>query len=96
MEWKRTEREEQDYNEIKKFIKEIPCSAHFSSDRDSLVTSDSSRAGVVTTLWQKQTGNTIQPIASVSRCLIDAGKNYPIGGLEKIAVVWGLGKFRCY
>ena len=47
-------------------------------------------------LWQKQGIRNIKPIAFGSRCLNDTEKNYSLGELELIAVVWGLEKFRFY
>ena len=35
MEWNRSEREEEDFNEIKKNITEKPCLANFARDRDN-------------------------------------------------------------
>ena len=45
-EWNWTERKEKDFNEIKKMITEIPCLAKFASDRDTVVTTDASQAGL--------------------------------------------------
>ena len=49
-----TEREEEDFNEIKKKITEIPCLANFARDRDNIITTDASGNGLGITLWQKQ------------------------------------------
>ena len=46
--------------------------------------------------WQKQDDGNIKPIAYGSRYLNDTEKNYSIGELELLAVVWGLEKFRFY
>ena len=48
------------------------------------------------TLWQKQADGELKPIAFGSRFLNDSEKNYSIGELELLAVVWGLEKFRFY
>ena len=53
-EWNRTERKEEDFNQINKMIAEIPCLAHFARDRNNIVTIDASRTGPETTLWSKE------------------------------------------
>ena len=59
-----------------------------------MVTTDASKTGLGITLWQKQDDANIKPIAYGSRYLNDTEKNYSIGELELLAVVWGLEKFR--
>ena len=59
-------------------------------------TTDASETGLGATLWQKQDDGNIKPIAYGSRYLNDTEKNYSIGELELLAVVWGLEKFRFY
>ena len=53
MEWQKTAREREDFNEFKKSITEIPCLAHFARDRVNIVTTDASRTGLGITLWKK-------------------------------------------
>ena len=52
------------------------------------------QTGLGITLWQKEDDGNIKPIAYGSRYLNDTEKNYSIGELELLAVVWGLEKFR--
>ena len=77
-------------------LTEEPCLAHYAKDRENIVTTDASKTGLGITLWQKQSDGEIKPIAFGSRYLNDSGKNYSIGELELLAVVWGLEKFRFY
>ena len=92
-EWYWTEKQEEGFNEIKKKITEIPCLENFARAIENVVSTDSNRTGRRITLWQKQNDDTIRPIAFTSRYLNNAQKNYSIGELELLAVVWGLGKF---
>ena len=73
-----------------------PCLAHYAKDKCNMVTTDASKTGLGITLWQKQDDGEIKPIAFGSRYLNDTEKNYSIGELELLAVVWGLEKFRFY
>ena len=77
-------------------LTEGPCIAHYAKDKDNMVTTDASKTGLRFTLWQKQDNGDIKPIAYGSRYLNDTEKNYSIGELELLAVVWGLEKFRFY
>ena len=73
-----------------------PCLAHYAKDKCYMVTTDASKTRLRITLWQKQDNGEIKPIAFGSRYLNDTKKNYSIGELELLAVIWGLGKFRFY
>ena len=77
-------------------LTEDPCLAHYAKDRENIVTTDASKTGPGITLWQKHSDGEIKPIAFGSRYLNDSEKNYSIGELELLAVVWGLEKFRFY
>ena len=55
-----------------------------------MVTTDASKTGIGITLWQKQDNGEIKPIAFGSRYLSDTEKNYSIGELELLGVVWRL------
>ena len=85
--------QETDFNRIKQMLTEGPCLAHYAKDKDNMVTTDASKTGLGITLWQKQDDGNIKPIAYGSRYLNDTEKNYSIGELELLAVVWGLEKF---
>ena len=77
-------------------LTEKPCLAHYAKDKDNMVTTDASKTGLGITLWQKQDDGELKPIAFGSRYLNNTKKNYSIGELELLAVVWGLEKFRFY
>ena len=77
-------------------LTEGPCLAHYAKDKDNMVTTDASKTGLGITLWQKQDDGNIKPIAYGSRYLNDTKKNYSIGELELLAVVWGIEKFQFY
>ena len=94
--WNWGKEQDEDFNKIKEMLTEEPCSAHYAKDRENIVTTDASRTGLGITLWQKQSDGEIKPIAFGSRYLNDTEKNYSIGELELLAVVWGLEKFRFY
>ena len=94
--WNWGPEQETDFNRIKQMLTEGPCLAHYAKDKDNMVTTDASKTGLGITLWQKQDDGNIKPIAYGSRYLNDTEKNYSIGELELLAVVWGLEKFRFY
>ena len=94
--WKWRAEQEMDFNRIKQMLTEGPCLAHYAKDKDNILTTDASKTGLGVTLWQKQDDGNIKPIAYSSRYLNDTEKNYSIGELELLAVVWGLEKFRFY
>ena len=77
-------------------LTEEPALAHYAKDKDNIVTTDASKTGLGITIWQKQVDGELKPIAFGSRFLNDTEKNYSIGELELLAVVWGLEKFRFY
>ena len=85
----------EDFENMKKMLTEEPCLAHYAKDREIIVTTDASKTGLGITLWQqKQSDGEIKPIAFGSRYLNGIEKNYSIGELELLPVVWGLEKFR--
>ena len=94
--WNWGKQQDEDFNSIKEMLTEEPCLVHYAKDRENIVTTDASKTGLGITLWQKQSDGEIKPIAFGSRYLNDSEKNYSIGELELLAVVWGLEKFRFY
>ena len=94
--WKWVPEQEADFNRTKQMLTEGPCSAHYAKNKDNMVTTDASKTGLGIILWQKQDDGNIKPIVYGSRYLNDTEKNYSIGDLELLAVVWGLEKFRFY
>ena len=95
-EWKWETEQQNDFETIEKMLTEEPALAHYAKDQDNVVTADASKTGLGITLWQKQADGLIKPIAFGSRFLNDSEKNYSIGELELLAVVWGLEQFRFY
>ena len=73
-EWKWTEREEEDFIELKKLVTEIQCLAHFAKDRDKIVTTDASRSGLGTASWHGQNDDSIPPIEIAITILSNAEK----------------------
>ena len=88
--WKWGPEQETDFNRIKRLLTEGPCLAHYAKDKHNMVTTDASKTVLGITLWQKQDDGNITPIAYGSRYLNNTEKNYSIGELELLAVVWGL------
>ena len=68
-------------------LTEEPALAQYGKDKDNIVTTDASKTGLETTLWQKQADGELKPIAFGSRFLTNIEKNYTTGELELIAVV---------
>ena len=95
-EWKWETEQQNDFEMIKKMLTEEPALAHYAKDKDNIVSTDASKTGLGITLWQKQADGELKPIAFGSRFLNDSEKNYSIGELELLAVVWGLEKFCFY
>ena len=93
-EWKWETEQQNDFEMIKKMLTEEPALAHYAKDKDNIVTTDANKSGLGITLWQKQVDGELKLIAFGSRLLNDSEKNYSIGELELLAVVWGLEKFR--
>ena len=95
-EWRWETEQQNDFETIKKILTKEPALAHYAKDRDNIVTTGASKTGLGITLWQKQANGELKPIAFGSRFLNDSEKNYSIGQLKLIAVVWGCEKFRFY
>ena len=95
-EWRWETEQQNDFETIKKMLTEEPALAHYAKDRDNIVTTDASKTGLGITLWQRQADGELKPIAFGSRFLNDCEKNYSIGELELLNVVWKLEKFRFY
>ena len=90
--WIWGQEQENDFKQIKQMLTEKPCLANYAKDKDNKVTTDASKTGLGITLWQKQDDGELKPIAFGSRYLNNIEKNYSIGELELLAVVWGLEK----
>ena len=95
-EWKWETEKQNDFETIKQMFTEEPALARYAKDKDNIVTIDASKTGLRIPLRQKQADGELKPISFSSKFLNDSEKNYSIGELELLAVVWGLGKFRFY
>ena len=94
---RRWETEQQnDFETIKKMLNREPALAHYAKVRDNIVTTEASKTGLGITFWQKQADGKLKPLAFGSIFLNDSEKNYSIGELELLAVLWGFKKFRFY
>ena len=63
-------------------LTEKPCLAHYTKDKDNMVTTDASKTGFGITLWQKQDDGELKQIAIGSRYLNNTKKNYSIVKLD--------------
>ena len=88
--------QETDFNWIKQMLTEVPCLAHYGIEKDIIVTTNASTTGLGMPLWETQDDGNTEPVAYGTRYLNETEKNYSIGDLELLAVVWGLEKFRFY
>ena len=77
-----------------KELTKLPCLPRLNGNKENIVTTDASKAGLGIALWQKQGSNELKPMAIASHFSNDAEKKYSIGELELLAVVWGLESFR--
>ena len=93
-EWIWTEEKTEAFNTLKKLITQLPCLAHYISNKENILTIDSSTKGLGATLWQKQKDGNLKLVGFASRFLSDTEKKYAINELELLAVVWGLEHFR--
>ena len=94
--WIWEEEQEKDFKQRKQMLTDKPCLAHYAKDKCNMVTTDASKTGLGIILWQKQDDGERKPIAFGSRYLNDTEKNYSIGELELLAVVWELEKLQFY
>ena len=95
-EWIWTKEHTEAFNNIKKLITQLPCLAHYNSNKETILTTDASTKGLGATLWQKQNDENFKPVGFASRFLSDTEKKNAINELELLAVVWGLEHFRLY
>ena len=95
-EWKWETEQQNDFETLMKMLNEEPALPYYAKDKDNIVTTDASNTGLGITLWQKQADGELKPISFGSRFLNGSEKNYSIGELELLAVIWGLENFRFY
>ena len=93
--WEWTSEVNEDFENLKKEITELPCLAHFDPKKENYVTTDACNTGLGATLWQKE-GEIFRPIAFASRFLTDCERKYAINELELLGALWGLEYFRHY
>ena len=87
---------QKEFETLKQKIINLPCLAHYSVERENIITTDACNTGLGGTLWQKQKDGELKPIAYASRFLNDTEKKYAVGELELLGVVWALEHFRYY
>lgn len=84
------------YKELKEnFVKVIHLS-HYDLDRPFYVQTDGSNTGICGVLYQIDNDGNHRVITIVSRCLIQAEKNYTTTEIELLAIVYAVVKFRVY
>ena len=86
-EWIWTEEHTEAFNNLKKLITQLPCLAHYNSNKENIITTDASTKGLGATLWQKQKDGNLKLVGFASRFLSDTEKNFAINELELSAVV---------
>ena len=89
-EWKWTEDYTNAFINIKEYIINIQCLAHYNAINENILTTDESTKGLGATLWQRQKDGNFKPVGFASRFLSDTEKKYAIIDLELLAVVWEL------
>ena len=83
-------------------LKELLCQApvlaypQFGPDKNFVLETDASGAGLGAVLSQKQADGYLHPVAYASRYLQPNEKNYCISELETLALVWAVKNFRAY
>ena len=73
-EWIWTKEHTEAFNNLKKLITQLPCIAHYNSNKENILTTDASTKGLGATLWQKQKHGNLKPVGFASRFLSDTEK----------------------
>ena len=92
-EWIWTEEHIEAFNNLKKLITQLPCLAHYNSNKENILTTDASTKRLGASLWQKQKDGTLKPVGFASRFLSDTEKKYAINELELLSSSVGIGAF---
>ncbi len=87
---------QQAFEQLKKLLTESPVLAFPDFEKNFLLETDASRAGLGAVLAQKQEDGTIRPIAFASRTLQPHERNYGVSELEGLGVIWATKHFRPY
>ena len=91
-----TEACENAFVRLKDCLTQAPVLAYPQFDVDFFLETDASGTGLGAVLSQRQSDNTVRPIAFASRTLQPHERNYGISELEGLGVVWAVKHFRCY
>ncbi len=91
-----TEECQKAFGDLKTRLVEAPVLAYPNYQKDFMLETDASIAGLGAVLSQSQDDNQLHPVAYASRALSSAEKNYCITELETRAVVWAISHFHYY
>lgn len=84
------------YKELKENFVNVIYLSHYDLNRSFYVQTDGSDAGICGVLYQIDDNGNHRVINIVSRCLIQAEKNYTTTEVELLAIVYSVVKFRVY
>ena len=96
VQYKWTEGCDNAFVQLKKCLTQAPVLVYPRFDAEFFLETDASGTGLGAVLSQKQTDNTVRPIAFASRTLQPHERNYGISELEGLGVVWAVEHFRHY
>ena len=91
-----TEKQDKAFNDIKYFMTHTPVLAFPNSSLPYIVTTDSSGYAIGATLSQDQGNGKIQPVAYMSKKMLDAETRYPVHEQEELAIILALNEWRHY
>ena len=94
--WKWTIEHERSFNTLKAEIANEATLTFFSKSRPTILTVDASPIGLGAVLKQRQSNNTLEPVAFASRLLTDTERRYSQSEREALAVVWAVEHFNIY
>ena len=87
---------EKAFQEIKDRLSSAPILAHYSPEKKTKISADSSSFGLGAVLLQKQEDGTMKPVFYISRSLTPTEQRYAQVEKEALAVTWACEKFASY
>ena len=84
------------FDHLKQLLTEAPVLAFPDFEKDFILETDASGAGLGAVLSQEQEDGSQRPIAFASRTLQPSEKNYGVSEMEALGVVWATKHFRPY
>ena len=84
------------FNHLKSCLITAPIFVYPDFNKDFVLETDASNAGLGAILSQVQNDGKLHPLVYASCALSKSEKNYPVTELETLAVVWGVTHFRYY